>query len=441
MEKLDFQNVSLFPKKTSLIGMILFGCVVTLSITIGFLMWNSLQEIEDVHFPAIERSAINVRLVNLIDYQFNLALQSSNKRVLDDLALNFDSLEQNFDAFNTQNQMTKDHEMFISGKKIIAHLKKKEKKRARTVIKESGFSNKLEDFSNQIFDHTEEMADKRDENTQKIKSLIDKLIYLSVFISFFIIYLITKVYSGYSSNLTQRLYAEEKAKKLSKQRTSLIQVLCHDLGNPISAIHGLIQIAHILPENEKKNMLSTINENTQVALDIIELTKKMQAIESGKLEMDLSSISVKQSIEKSIFILKDRITSKSITFKFDYEESARILADETSLVNSILNNILTNCVKFSDHKSKIYISSSETEEEFTLSIKDSGLGMPKELLENLFSETAETSRPGTDGEKGTGFGMPLVKKFIEAYGGRIEVISSTDGENKGTTSILTFKKA
>ena len=285
------------------------------------------------------------------------------------------------------------------------------------------------------------MAEKRDENTLKIKSLIDKLIYLSVFISLFIIYLITKIYSGYHSNLTQRLFAEEKAKKLSKQRTSLIQVLCHDLGNPISAIHGLIQIAHILPENEKKNMISTISENTQVALDIIELTKKMQAIESGKLEMDLTPISVKASIEKSTFILKDRILSKDITFEFNYNEDAKVLADETSLVNSILNNIFTNCIKFSDHKSKIYVSSSETDSEFILSIKDSGLGMPKELLQNLFSETAETSRPGTDGEKGTGFGMPLVKKFIEAYEGKIEVISSTDGDVKGTTSILTFKKA
>jgi signal transduction histidine kinase len=441
MEELNFKNVSLFPKKTSLIGVILSGCVIALSITVGFLMWNSLQEIEETHFPAIERSAINVRLVNLIDYQFNLALQTVNKRVIDDLSLNFDSLEQNFDAFNTQKEMIKDKEMFLFGKEIIDLLKKKRTKDAKNLLDKSNFFNKLENFSNQIFDHTEEMAEKRDENSLRIKSLIDKLIYLSIFISLFIIYLITKVYSGYNANLTQRLYAEEKAKKLSKQRTSLIQVLCHDLGNPISAIHGLIQIAHILPEVEKKNMISTISENTQVALDIIELTKKMQAIESGKLEMELVPISMKSAIEKSIFILKDRVLSKKITFEFRYNEDAKILADETSLVNSILNNILTNCVKFSDHDSKIYISSSETDSEFTLSIKDSGLGMPKELLENLFSETAETSRPGTDGEQGTGFGMPLVKKFIEAYEGRIEVISSTDGETKGTTSILTFKKA
>ena len=125
MEELNFENVSLFPKKTSFIGVILSGCVIALSVTVGYLMWNSLQEIEDIHFPALERSAINVRLVNLIDYQLHLAIQTKNRKVIDDLSLNFDSLEQNFDAFNTQNQMTKDKEMFISGKEAIDLLKKR----------------------------------------------------------------------------------------------------------------------------------------------------------------------------------------------------------------------------------------------------------------------------------------------------------------------------
>jgi signal transduction histidine kinase len=441
MKELNFKNVSLFPKKLSFIGLILSISVITLSIFAGHLMWSSLQEIEETHFPAIERSAINVRLVNLIEYQFDLAIKTKNKRIIDDLSLNFESLEQNFDAFNIDGQMEKDKEMFKVGREIISLLKRSRSNKAKELMINSGFLRRLENFSNHIFDETELMAEIRDQNTEKINSLIDNLIYLTAFICLFIIYVIRKVYSGYQHNLSQRLYAEQQARKLSKQRTSLIQVLCHDLGNPISAIHGLIEVAHILPEEEKKNMLNTINENTKIALDIIELTKKMQAIESGKLEMDLSSISVKEALEKSIFILKDRILSKSITFNFNYNEDVKILADETSLVNSIFNNILTNSVKFSDHNSNIEISSEETEDNFILYIKDSGVGMPLDILKNIFSETAETSRPGTDGEQGTGFGMPLVKKFIESYGGSIEVLSSTTGEDKGTTSILTFKKS
>jgi len=69
-------------------------------------------------------------------------------------------------------------------------------------------------------------------------------------------------------------------------------------------------------------------------------------------------------------------------------------------------------------------------------VTDPGIGIPKETLKRLFDLTSATSRPGTEGEEGTGFGMPLIKSFVEHYGGKIEVESKEQGdgaENHGTT--------
>ncbi|OUR93588.1 hypothetical protein A9Q84_19155 [Halobacteriovorax marinus] len=439
-ETIEFSNVTLFPKKSTFLGLLLTTLLV-LSITfIIFLTWTTLVEIEEVHFPAIERSAINVRLVNLIDYQFDLAFKTKSKKIVLDLKLNFDSLEQNFKSLSLD-KSDSDEEIFKNGKRVITLLNRGKWQEAQSFIEENKFEQKLEDFSFRIFDQTEDMADSRDKNSLRIKSFIDRTIIFSLLIFLFIIYVIIKIYRGYSLNLKERLYAEDKAKQLSKQRKSLIHVLCHDLGNPVSAIHGLIEVAHLIPEKERATILDTIKDNTQVALDIIELTRKMQAIETGKLSLELTPTSFDASLKKSIGILKERIGAKNIEINLLYNPEIKILADETTLVNSILNNILTNSIKFSNDDSKIDISSSEKEEYVEITIRDYGIGMPEHILENVFSETVETSRAGTNGEAGTGFGMPLVKKFIEAYEGHIEIHSSTTGEQKGTISILTFKKA
>jgi signal transduction histidine kinase len=271
--------------------------------------------------------------------------------------------------------------------------------------------------------------------------MINRTIYITILTIIFLIYLIIKIYKGYTFNLRERILAQDKVKVLSHQRQSLIHVLCHDLGNPISAIFSLTQVGHLLPEQEKLKMIETIQENAQSSLDIIELTRKMQALEIGKLSVDIKGVNLKNSFEKSLKILSERIESKKILIEVEIPDSIEILADETSLINSIFSNILTNSIKFSNESGLVKVSVNTIHDNIIMIIRDFGVGIPKDILQNIFSESFETSRVGTNGEIGTGFGMPLVKKFIDAYGGSIEVVSTTEGTDTGTTSILTFKSA
>ena len=106
-------NISLFPKKLSIAGIIL---IIFLFVTTGFIiltMWNNLKEIDEIHFPMVERSTINVRLVKLVDYQFTMSLMTKSPKIVEDLKLNFDSLEQNYNSFNNK----KNDHVFASGKR------------------------------------------------------------------------------------------------------------------------------------------------------------------------------------------------------------------------------------------------------------------------------------------------------------------------------------
>ena len=403
-------------------------------------MWGTLKKIDEHHFPMIERSAINVRLVNLINYQFKIATEQRNSDVVQDLQINYTSLVQNFESLSENKELSiEDSEkLFKDGEEIISLLKDKKWKAAREFIVNKKFFEKLEDFSFAIYDSTENLAEQRDESSAKILNRIRQVVIISTITILFLIFLIRRVYAGYSENLEKRITAEERAKTLSKQRETLIHVLCHDLGNPVSAIFGLTEAAHLLDDEAKKNIINTIKDNAKESLDIIELTRKMQALETGKLAVEMQELSLLNCVQKSASILKQKFDVKKLELQINIDETLKVRVEETSFIHSILNNILTNSIKFSHQGDKIEVFSKKSEDGIELIIQDFGVGIPEDILSVLFSETEQTSRTGTDGEVGTGFGMPLVKKFMNAYGGEIIVESSTNSPDSGTKTTLVF---
>jgi signal transduction histidine kinase len=112
------------------------------------------------------------------------------------------------------------------------------------------------------------------------------------------------------------------------------------------------------------------------------------------------------------------------------------------LANNVFNNILSNAIKFSFPGASIAITAKSGNNETAISVRDSGIGIPKELCLVLFKPEAKISRPGTAGETGTGFGMLVVNTFMQLYGGRIEIESRSIEEypqEHGTTVTLVLK--
>ena len=99
-------------------------------------------------------------------------------------------------------------------------------------------------------------------------------------------------------------------------------------------------------------------------------------------------------------------------------------------------NILTNSIKFSNPGGSINISSQKVDNQIFVSFKDEGIGMNQKMLEAIFQIENLKSRKGTTGEIGTGFGMPLIKKFLGKYGGSISIYSSDTKDKHGTEVVI-----
>lgn len=239
---------------------------------------------------------------------------------------------------------------------------------------------------------------------------------------------------------------KEQIESKNTQQKELLHVLCHDLANPIGSIISAMEMIYMFPD-KKDEMLPYILNSANSGLEIINMVRKMRALEEGKINWTLGSINLKGAVSDSMSILRAKFEAKKISAVLNIDSDIKVMAEFTSLINSVFNNILTNAIKFSYKGGKIEIHATvdpDNQDEIILTVKDHGIGMSRALLGDLFNINKATSRPGTEGEEGTGFGMPLVKKFMEAYGGEIFITSKDKRitpEGHGTEVSLHFQKA
>ncbi len=245
--------------------------------------------------------------------------------------------------------------------------------------------------------------------------------------------LLTRVYNQLYNYRTKR-ELEDKIRE-SKQ---LLQIVGHDLSNQLVGVTEILEVGKSDQEELYKN-LPLIEESITNAKTIVELIKDFIFLEGRKKVWDLSSVPLKVSVISVVNQMAYNFKKKDI--KIDYSgvpEKVCVMVHQPSFVQSVLPNLLSNCFKFSPIGSTVEILAKEEKDHVVIQIKDQGIGIPENILTSLFSlEGIKKSREGTGGEMGTGYGLPLVKKFIDAYGGHIRIQSQ---EGKGTSVFLTLRK-
>ena len=237
--------------------------------------------------------------------------------------------------------------------------------------------------------------------------------------------------------------SQEKVQKQNARVRELLHILCHDLANPIGTSRAFLELIEEDPADSEE-LLGLCIKATDHALDVIDLVRQIRALDEKGKFLDLQPIKLRSAVEKAFDLVKPKFDNKNIMFKADIDASIQVMAEEVSLINSVIDNLFTNSIKFSYEGDHIDVEASVIGDQVQLEIRDYGIGMSETTINNLFDLSQKTSRDGTQGESGTGFGMPLVRKFMVAYGGEITVNSiakTKTSHDHGTSILLTFQKA
>jgi signal transduction histidine kinase len=228
---------------------------------------------------------------------------------------------------------------------------------------------------------------------------------------------------------------------------ALFRVLFHDLAGPLNRISmGLKLSARESDPSRKEQGLLIAAKATDAMLDITQNVRKLYALSKGKNDVssDLCYCPINESIEYVKKLYAVELEKKNIKLAYDAQKyiDIKVLVEPISFNNQVLGNAVSNSIKFSHPGSTITIRVYPRDLHFiAVEICDQGIGMPPLLMESLFDINKKTSRTGTNGESGTGFGMHIMKSFIEMYQGKVEIESKDETQPMPGTIIKFLLKA
>lgn len=268
---------------------------------------------------------------------------------------------------------------------------------------------------------------------------------LSIVLSIFVGYIIGKFVSQEEvSAIDQVANKNAELVEMSESNAALLSILSHDLANHIQIAYGFGKRAkgYDVENIELSKCLGKMNNSLDNMKGIVDEVRGYTATKSGKIEIRLTPVLIVDAIESSLQNFSRKIRDKGVKLNvsYDVDKDTKVMAEPISLVNSVFNNLFSNALKFSESKSHIDIFVTDIGPKVSVVIRDYGLGMPDELLANIFNPRVSTSRTGTEGEQGTGLGLPILKMFMDKFGGDIDVSSSIRGV-RGTEFRLHFNKS
>lgn len=248
---------------------------------------------------------------------------------------------------------------------------------------------------------------------------------------------------AYRIKMLDQAKAKAEIKAMQKdQYQRLLRIFAHDVSNPLSIIN--MQSRFLLdpkyfnrhgPEKIAKSIIKAA-EHVEKILDYVRKNELEQTKLSQKL--DLKKVDMRELLEEAQFIFNNRISDKKIRLEIYKNQNAAILADKDSLLHNVLDNVLSNAIKFTPQGGKIKIEVLNETEFHVLRVVDSGVGMTVEDIDKINAGKDLESTTGTDGEKGTGFGIDLIRNTMRTFAG--EVVYARDSEAGGTQVDLKFPK-
>ncbi len=234
--------------------------------------------------------------------------------------------------------------------------------------------------------------------------------------------------------------SEAKLRESNQTKDKFFSIISHDLKNPFNTILGF---SNILLENHKEyntekrdKLIKSVNNSAKNAFKLLENLLTWSRSQSGAIKYSPEELHLKILLFEIMFDLYGQAEAKGITILDDVSENELIFADK-NMIATVLRNLISNAIKFSNNGGSIIISSKKQENSnfIEISVADTGVGIQKIRIDDLFRIDKNTSTQGTENEKGTGLGLILCKEFIEKHGGKIRAESKIEKGSKFIFSI------
>lgn len=252
--------------------------------------------------------------------------------------------------------------------------------------------------------------------------------------------------------------AEREATRAEAE--SILRVVCHDFATPLAVLHlRIARLQTVLsteavaqavrsvgkPEAFVDSEFAKVQATMEMIERLLEDVKRFALASSGKSDQQTERVHVTDALREAVLLLEQDARDKGVEIRIaeEVERAPAVLFPREGLVHQVFVNVLSNAIKFSPDDSVVEARVTSDETELAVSVRDHGIGIPDEILGRIFSASAHTSRPGTRGECGSGFGMPIVKAVLDRHDATISIrsrVAAAGEDDAGTEVTLRFPR-
>ncbi|MFZ5989146.1 MAG: sensor histidine kinase [Bacillota bacterium] len=231
----------------------------------------------------------------------------------------------------------------------------------------------------------------------------------------------------------------DKTIKSSNQKSEFFHNMSHELKTPLTVILGAIQLIEQrdacagVERRRSSKQLSIIKQNCYRLLRLINNILDLSRIESGYIKTNMLNCNIVYLVEEITQSVVPYAEQKGLRLEFDTLVEEIITAVDIDKIERILLNLLSNAIKFTKPGGNISVKMCAKDNNYLIIVSDTGIGIPKDMLDNIFERYSQVNSSLTREIEGSGIGLSIVKSFVDLHGGSIRVKSE---QNKGSEFLI-----
>lgn len=249
-----------------------------------------------------------------------------------------------------------------------------------------------------------------------------------------------RIFTRWISFVLEQELQKNRLIAINQNKERIMDIIAHDLRNPMGAVKGLAEYALHMGEDQVQGpigeVLNGIIHGTDRALQLLESLLKVERMDTGRQVMNRVPCAPVDLLREVLEQHRELLAEQGIEVDFKPETREYILLDPLWMTQA-LNNLLSNAQKFTPQGGRITLKVSSSDQSVRVSIADTGIGIPPEMLPHIFDKFTQAKRLGLRGEATTGLGLYLVHQIVELHQGRIWCESQPQ---QGACFVLEFPK-